>query len=90
MVPIALLLAVFAHALWSKVERDRVEQRLVILRAAHEPTVAKDFDAAPVPDELNLIVPLRAAMAALDTNADRRARAATRRAATIRTRSACR
>lgn len=44
----AMVLAILAHAVWSRVERNRVEQRLVALRAGGAPTVAKDLDRPAV------------------------------------------
>lgn len=60
----ALLLVVFAHAVWTSVERGRVDRRVGALRAAKVPIDAKDLAEADVSDGANLVIPIRAAIAA--------------------------
>lgn len=68
MVPLVLLVGVFAHAIWSRVERGRVEQRVAALRAAGVPAEPGDLVEPTLSDGENLAVPIQAALARMSAD----------------------
>ncbi len=56
-----LALLVIVHALWGKVEADRVRREVARLKSTGEPMAINDFRDPPLPDEQNIAAVIRSA-----------------------------